>query len=74
MLHIKCHQPQFILFKNFLLLWHMEISGLGVKLELQLPSYATATARATPDLSRICNLCHSLQQHQIINPLSKARD
>ena len=24
-------------------LWHMEVPGLGVDLELQLPAYATAT-------------------------------
>ena len=34
--------------------------------------YATATA--TPDLSHICNLHYSSRQHQILNPLSKARD
>ena len=33
---------------------------LGIKSELQLPAYAIATA--TPDLSGICDLCHSLQQ------------
>ena len=27
-----------------------------------------------PDLSRICDLHHSPQQRQILNPLSKARD
>ena len=50
----------------------MEVPRLRVKLELQLPTYATASA--TPDLSHICNLCRSLQQRQILNPLSKARD
>ena len=30
-------------------LWHMEVPRLGVKSELQLPAYTTATA--TPDLS-----------------------
>ena len=35
---------------------HMEISGLGVKPELQLPAYLTATAVPDPDLRRICNL------------------
>ena len=29
-------------------LWHMEVSGLGVKLELQLPANATATAIPDP--------------------------
>ena len=37
--------------------WQIELPGLGVKLELQLPVYATATAM--PDPSRICNLCCS---------------
>ena len=39
---------------------------------LQLPDYATATA--IRDLSRVCDVHHSSQQHQILNPLSKARD
>ena len=50
----------------------MEVSGLGVKSELQLPAYATATT--TLDLSHICDLHHNFQQHWILNPLSKARD
>ena len=49
---------------------HMEVSGLGDESELQLPAYATAR----PDLSRICDLHHSSQQHWILNPLRKARD
>ena len=47
-------------------------SMLGVKSELQLQAYATAMA--TPDLSHIYKLCCHLQQHQILNPLSEARD
>ena len=50
----------------------MEIPRLGVESELQLLAYATATA--TWDLSHVCDLCHSSKQHQILNPLSKARD
>ena len=50
----------------------MEVPRLGVELELQLLAYATATAM--PDLSRICDLHHSLQQRWILNPLSEARD
>ena len=53
-------------------LQHMGVPGLWVKLELQLPAYATATA--IWDLSCICNLHHSSLQHQILNPLSGARD
>ena len=51
---------------------HMEVPRLGVKLELQLPAYTTATT--TEDLSRVCQPHHSSRQHQILNPLSEARD
>ena len=49
---------------------HIEVPRLGVQSELQLPAYATATSY----LSRVCNLHLSSQQHQILNPLSEARD
>ena len=48
---------------------HMEVPRLGIKLELQPPAYTTATA--TQDLSQVCNLHHSSQQHWILNPLSR---
>ena len=48
----------------------MEVPGLGIESELQLQAYNTAIA----NLSHICNLHHSLKQHQILNPLSKDRD
>ena len=51
--------------------WHMEIPGLGVELELPLLIYTTAIATRDPS---ICNLCHSLLWCQILNPLSEARD
>ena len=50
----------------------MEVPRLGVELELQLLAYTTATAM--PDPSHICDLHHSLQQCQILNSLSDARD
>ena len=50
----------------------MEVPRLGVQLELSLLAYTAATA--TPDSSCVCDLHHSLQQCQILNPLSKARD
>ena len=50
----------------------MKVPKLGVKSELQLPVYATATV--TPDLSHICKLHHSSQQYQILNLLSEARE
>ena len=49
---------------------HMEVSRLGVQSELLLPAYATAT----PDPSLVCDLHHSSQHRQILNPLIKARD
>ena len=52
-------------------LWHMEVPGLEVKSDLQLLAYTTAT---TQDPSRICDLWCSLQQCQILNPLSNASD
>ena len=53
-------------------LQYIEVPGLGGKLELQLPANTTATV--TWDPSHICNLHCSSRQHQILNPLSKARD
>ena len=50
----------------------MEVPRLGVQLEL-LPPACTA-ARATLDLSRVCDLHHSSRQRRIVNPLSKGRD
>ena len=51
----------------------MQVPRLGVQSEeLQLPAYTTATA--TLDLSHICDLHRSSQQHQILNPLSEARN
>ena len=50
----------------------MEIPKLGVKLELQLLAYTTATAM--PDLNCVFDLHHSSGKRQILNPLSEARD
>ena len=52
--------------------WHMEVPRLGVKSELQLLTYATATA--TWDPSHVCDLHHSSRQCWSLNPLSEARD
>ena len=48
----------------------MEVPRLGVELKLQLPTYATAML----DPSHTGDLQHKLCQHQILNPLSEARD
>ena len=50
----------------------MEVPRLGVKSELQLPTYATATAIG--HLSHVHSLHHSSWHCQILNPLSKVRD
>ena len=47
----------------------MEVLRLGVESELQMPAYATAM----PDPSHVFDY-HSSAQHQILNPLSEARD
>ena len=53
-------------------LWHMEVLRPGVELELQLLGCSTGTAMWDPNC--ICDLYHSLQQSQILNPLSQAKD
>ena len=50
----------------------MEILRLGVESELQLPAYTTVIPMQ--ELSLICNLHHTSQQHQILSPLSEARN
>ena len=50
----------------------MEVPGLGVKLEVQLLAYTTATAMWDP--SCLCDLHHSSWQQWILNRLSEARD
>ena len=50
----------------------MEVLWVGVKSELKLPAYTTATA--TQDPSHVCNVHHSSWKCQILNPMSKARE
>ena len=68
--------PGFSFFLFFFFLWlllqHMEVPGLGVKSELNLPFYTTATAMQDP--SRVCDLYHSSWQCRILNPLNEARN
>ena len=51
---------------------YMEVFLQGVKLELQLLAYTTATE--TPDPNHICDLYLSLRQPWILNPLNEASD
>ena len=72
LLHILFHYGFFVCFLLWFLgmhYWHVEVPRLGFQLELQLPSYTTATAM--PDLSHVCDH-HSSQQH--LNLLSRTRD
>ena len=64
----------FFFFFLQLYLWHMEVPWLVVESKLQLLAYSTTTATAMQESSHIGNLCHSLQQCQILNPLSEARE
>ena len=50
-------------------LQHLEVPRLGVKSELELLTYTTATATLDPGC--VCDLHHSSRH---LNPLSKARD
>ena len=51
----------------------MQVPGLGVESELQLPAYTTAAE--TPDLSCMCDVCTLCsQKRRILNLLSEARD
>ena len=50
----------------------MKALRLGVESELHLPPYASATA--TWDLNCVCDLYHSSGRHQILNPVSEARN
>ena len=52
----------------------MEVPRLGVELDVQLLVHATATATAMRDPSCSCDLCHSLWQCQIPDPLTEVRD
>ena len=66
----------FFLFFFFLVflglhLWDMEVPRLGFESELWPLAYATTTAK--PDRSCVYDLHHSSRQHQILNPLNKAR-
>ena len=49
----------------------MDVPRLGIESELQLLAYTTVTARQ--DLSHVCDLHQSSQQHQLLNPLNEAR-
>ena len=63
--YVNCHIFFLFVFSG-LHLRHMEVSKLGVKWELQLPAYTSATAMPDPS--------HGSRQCRVLNPLSEARD
>ena len=75
--HIQFYQTIILFILIFIYLFrflgphprYMEVPRLGVKSELQLPAYATAME--TQDPSRVCDLHHSSEQHQILNPRAR---
>ena len=61
-----------LFFFKQLYLQHVEVHWLAARIRAAAEAYTTATA--TLDLrSHICDLCHSLWQRQVINPLSESR-
>ena len=71
----KITYKQFTITEFFFLgphLQHMEVPRLGFESELKLPAYTTIIAMWDP--SHIWDLCCSLQQLWILNPLNEARD
>ena len=69
--------PHIYLFFSLFCLFRATCEAYGssqdrVESEQQLPAYATAIVM--PDPSHLCDLYHSLRQHQILNTLSKTGD
>ena len=67
---LPCARYQFFFFHFFLQshLRHMEVPGPGFKIRAAAVAYITATA--TPDPRHVHDLHYSLQQYQILNPLT----
>ena len=67
---------QLIWFKICFFLWLVPVAyGISqARDQIGAAAVAYTTVKATPDLSCICDLCRSLQQCQILDPLSVARD
>ena len=45
-------------------------SWVGGQITAAAAGYATVTSRATADPSSICDMCHCLWQHWVLNPLN----
>ena len=52
----------------------MEVPKLGIKSELQLPAYTPQPQPRQIRAATATYIHHSSRQHQILNPLSQARD
>ena len=69
----ELHSPKIYLFVCFLEPHPRQMEAQARdRIRAAAPAYTTATA--TQDLSHICDLHQSSQQHQSLNPLSEATD
>ena len=69
--------PKILFFLFFFLIFRAIPVGYGsswARGQVRVSVEVYATAKAIPDPSGICDLCCSLQQYQILNLMSKARD
>ena len=73
---LQPHSPSSFFFFFLSLFRAAPIAYGGSQASGQIRAVATSHShsRRTPDLSGPCNLCCSLEQCQILNPLSEARD
>ena len=69
--HLGCFQSSFSFFKFNVFLGSRVCRTEGPRLGLNRSYSCHSHSNAVP--SGICDLCRSLQQHQILNPLSEAR-
>ena len=64
----------FLFFLNLFMATSAAFGSFRVRDWISAAAETYTIAIATPDLSHICNPCHSLSQCWILNPLSEARD
>ena len=69
---VHCQWTAFFFF--FFCLFRTTSTAFGSSQDRGRIGTATATATATQDLSHVCDVYPSSQQHQILNPWSRTRD
>ena len=68
------HNKEFDLIFFLFMATSMAYGSSQVRDWIRVARVVYETAMDIPDPSHICELCYSLQQQQILNPLSMARD